>query len=373
MTAPVFVPIYIANTNPFRLVLRDGDDSWQASLEQINNSKYDYVKLHRATKFFDAEIAKPFPLCVGFDGSFILPAVKQYSTLEATLDEFNRIFASILIGGVYIEGVTPSDLSHGEMTMYGYYRHIKTFGGKGELHKALGNRDAGSYESICLHEPHTILASEIESAYTEGAKIIKTVKNLSPSLFISAFTHFIKHQTREALTSAWISIEQTIDHIWQKVVIEDAKKINIQNRRKFLDSQQWTSAHKIELLFQRTIFHSSSYEHLSIARSARNDFIHKGLPPNQIQVENALKALIDLLYIAAKLEQLELQKSHLERYLVAGNFVGSAVAAAEKVDWSQVKAWKEIPTIPGDPKWSGNFEKFEDITLQPIKPGEIDG
>lgn len=371
----VKVPIYIANPSPFRLILRDESDAWKCTIQQINSNSYDYVKLHRASKFFDAEIAKPFPLCVAYDGSFILPAVREYSSLEATLSEFNRIFASILLGGVYIEGVEPQDLSQGEMTEVGYFRHVRSFGGNGVLHQALGNQDAGSSDRIKLIDPPAILASDVESAYLYGDKILKSIGNLSPSLLVTGFTNYINRQTKESLTHSWISIEQLLDHIWHAVVVAESRSGHIHKRRKFLGSQQWTAAHKSELLFQKGVISEEAYGDFSSVRDERNKFIHRGAEPSFESANAALSVLVELLVCACKLGGVDFNRRNLDCYLDKhdSKSPGRHIGKAGEIDWSKVQYWKEIPRIPGEEMWEGDFEEFEDITLQPIDPSSSNG
>lgn len=367
--------VLIANPRPFRLVLRDADDKWSPTIEQINTRDYDYVKLHRATKFFDAEIAAPFPVCVAFDGSFILPAIPAYQTVDGTLDEFNRIFASILLGGIYTESVEPEDLSQGEMTEHGYFRHTITHGGNGELHKALGNKDASSDDAIWLMKPPTVLASELEAAYAIGARVLKVVTNLSTALLITAFTYFLKRQTKESLSHAWICIEQLLDHIWRATVVEEAKDIQIPKRRKFLESQQWSSAHKIELLYQKQVLTDGMYEKLTTCRDARNHFIHRGEAPTHLQAKTALDGLVDLLKHVADEAGVSFKDELVRGYLAppSAGRPRTMVTRAENSDWEGAQYWKAVPFIPGDEKWEGDFEQFDDITLQPIKPHTADG
>lgn len=363
------VPVCIANAKPFRLIIRDPSDAWECSLDQINSNSYNHIKLHRASKFFDAEIAKPFPLCIAYDGSFILPAIKEYSSIEFAVAEFNRIFASILLGGVYIEGIEPRDLSEGYMTSFGYFRHTRTFGGNGVLHQALGNKDAGSGERINLIDPPIILASEIQCAYLHGAKILKSIKNLSPSLLIASFTNHIHKKNKEALIHAWISIEQTLDHIWHALIVNESSGAHIDKRRKFLESQQWTAAHKSELLYQKQFLPEETYRKFSAIRTERNNFIHKGAEPSTQITKSALSVLVDLLECACNFSKTTFNREHLDRYLKTENRANNnrEVGKAQDIDWSKVQYWKEIPTIPGDENWDGDFEIFEDITLQPIK------
>lgn len=70
------VPVIIGNCAPFRLVNRK-TDKWEPTLEQINNRTYDYVKLCRLSMFIDVGI-KPYSIAVSFDGSLILPGLKNF-------------------------------------------------------------------------------------------------------------------------------------------------------------------------------------------------------------------------------------------------------------------------------------------------------
>ena len=120
--------VIIANPKPFRLILRDERDIWECSTEQVNRSTYNYVKLHRATRFIDVNLKRPFTLGLGYDGSLILPLIEDYANPNKALDEFNRVIAACFIGGLYIEAVSPSDLSFGHIANCGYYRHEHPLG-----------------------------------------------------------------------------------------------------------------------------------------------------------------------------------------------------------------------------------------------------
>jgi hypothetical protein len=362
------VPILIANPDPFRLIVRDENDLWEPTLDDINKSTYNYVKLHRASLFFDADLKCGLPACVAFDGSFILPANSDYSTIESSLDEFNRIFASIFLGGLYITSITPSDLSQGTMSIHGYYRHTRTFGSSGALYKSLGNRDAGNSYNINLLNPARIYRDDVTKAYKSGSQTFRNIDNLSPSLFISAFTYYLEFQTREALTNAWICIEQILEYLWSKIMLPDVKSINISGRRKFMESQQWTAAHKIEVLYQSKVLTAETYSKLTNARNSRNKFIHMGAAPTRESARDALYALTELIDAASTKESFNFDKQLLHNYIAEKGDSRhiNGVTKAENVDWSNVSHWKQVMPIPGDKHWVGEFETFEDITLQTL-------
>jgi len=363
-------PIIIANPSPFRLIARGGNDKWCVKIYDINNGTYNYLKLHRSTKGINADIVKPFPLILGFDGSFILPACREYADLDIVLDEFNRIFASILIGGTYIKSVTLAELARGEMSMEGYYRHTVSYGANSELHMSLGNRDGSSNDAMNLLEPEIISWESIDEAYKQGTKVLSAIPNLSPSLFITGFSYYVEHQLRESLSHTWISIEQVIESIWDQVVVNDESLEGIPGRKRQLESQQWSVSHKAEVLLQKQIFSKDIYSNLTLARKERNKFIHKGERPSSEIVRSALLGLCDLLVVAASLREVYFNKENLTKYLkvekesAPQNFM---VAKSEDVDWSKVSYWKLVLPIPGDTQWQGEFESFDDIKLQKLK------
>ena len=93
------VPIIIGNCAPFRLVMRK-EDVWNPTLEQINNRKYDYVKLCRISMFLDIGIA-PYSLAIGFDGSLILPAIEEFRNRDNAVNKLNEVLGVLLLGGIY--------------------------------------------------------------------------------------------------------------------------------------------------------------------------------------------------------------------------------------------------------------------------------
>ncbi|EMO5534263.1 TPA: hypothetical protein L7126_000582 [Klebsiella pneumoniae] len=363
------IPILIANFKPFRLISRDDSDIWNPSLEQINNSTYDYVKLHRASRFFNAHLPKPMPACLGFDGSLIFPFIDEFKNENLVVEEVNRILASIFIGGVYVEAIMPLDVSRGKMNITGYYRHCTTHSSNANFHHAIGECDAGSLASIRLLKPEVISADKIISAYDYGHKVLSKLPTVSPSLFIGAFTYYKQHQLCEALAHAWISIEQMLELVWKKTIVEDTKSVNIHKRRKFIESQQWNSAHKIEMLFQNKYLCEETYSFLSKARFARNDFIHKGLTPSYEETHSALMSLISLVEVSSKINEVDFEWAKIYQNIpnVGINCIPqTSISNKKERNDPDVKYWREVKKIPGDKDWEGQFESYPDITLSAI-------
>ncbi|MGM8890107.1 hypothetical protein ACS8FA_04535 [Psychrobacter sp. 1Y1] len=369
----VNVPILIANFKPFRLISRDESDKWEPSLEEINNSTYNYVKLHRASKFFDAHLPKPIPACFGFDGSLIFPFIEEFKNDDLVVEEVNRILASVFLGGICVESISPLDVSRGQMNETGYYRHSSTHSSNSEFHRAIGECDAGSLASIRLLNPEIIEADKFTTAYNYGHKVLARLPTLSPSLFIGAFTYHKKYQLREALAHAWIGIEQILEFIWKETIVKDAKSINIPKRRKFIDSQQWNSAHKIEMLYQQGFIQEELYSSLSKARFARNHFVHKGITPSYEESHSALMSLIILVEVASKINEVNFHRSNLEQHLPDKSkfcIPQTYVPKERSNEGLNVQYWRTIKVIPGDKGWKGSYESYPDITLSPIKVKE---
>jgi len=361
--------VIIANPKPFRLILRDESDTWECSTEQVNRSTYTYVKLHRATRFIDVNLKEPFTLGLGYDGSLILPLIEDYADPNKALDEFNRVIAACFIGGLYIEAVSPSDLSFGHIASCGYYRHEHPLGDNAELHRAIGEQGAGSFFTIKLYSPPQIMADDFESAYKVGNEVLALVPTLSPTLFTTAFTYYLTRQLRESLTHAWISIEQTVEHLWQEKIVENAKGGSIPKRRKFLESQQWNLAHRVELLFSLGVVDDDLYRHLNSARSERNEFQHTGKTPSQEAVKSALIAISRLLSLIADLKGHEYDERLITRYLDGENRPGSPMATVtnyKNVAEGSASHWRSLIPLPGFNEWEGEIETFDDIQLVKI-------
>lgn len=364
------IPIIIANPRPFRLILRNPEDALGCTADEVNSRSYNWLKLHRSSAFIDVGLPRPYTMALGFDGSFILPAIPAFRTIDATVEEFNRVFACLRLGGLPVDAVQPTDLSQGHMSLHGYFRHTQPIGERGRFHMALGTRGVG-HEAICLVEPPTALTQEIQAAYLEGAPVINALHTLSPTILISAFTFYSALSLRESLVNAWIAIEQLVEVLWKSFVVDPAKSSSVPRRTAFLTSQQWRVAHKLELLFDKGKIEEDVYSLLRDASSARNNLAHRGERPSRETCVGALRALVALIKIAAGAHGVEVKLTHLMDSIESPNSDANprsvyAVTKANEIDSSKASYWRSIQPIPGEERWEGEFESFEDITLIPI-------
>lgn len=361
------IPIVIGNCRPFRIILRD-TDKWNPTLEEINNREYDYVKLNRMSMFIDIGIA-PFSLGVGFDGSLVLPATKDYSSKENAVEKFNQTLGILLLGGIYSESVQPDNVSYGSLFFDGY---IKIHGGSTGLiagfHKSIRSKLVGTMDSISLLDPQSITKEKIEKSYRSGKTIFDKLPNLSPNMILDGTSHYVSNQWSESLIFLWTSIEQLINQIWEKEVVNNKIEDVIEGRTSFLkDFRTWTTSARIETLFQKNIVPINVYKLLNSARKVRNDFIHNGKPLSKEKVDNALSGLFELisLIISDYKSTSELTDT---LNIIQQNQRGELFPKKTVFEKDEVTHWLETPPIPGDTQWGAKeYEIIDELVLKPLK------
>lgn len=360
------VPIIIGNYFPFRLVLRE-IDKWEPSIEDINDRTYDYVKLNRMSTFIDVGIA-PLSLGIGFDGSLVLPASKEFRTREDALEKFNETLGIFLLGGVYSESMLPTDISYGTLTLDGYAKiHGGGSGAASIFHHSIRTKLVGTLEVINLHTPQTISVIDLENAYLEGKKIFQRLTNLTPNMLLNGTSHFVRHLWAESLIFLWTSIEQVINIIWKKEIIDINIGDVVEGRPNFLkDFRTWTSSTRIEVLYQKGLINIEVYKLLNSARKSRNDFIHNGGKLNQEKVKPALDGLFKLISLFITEYK---NSTHLDKTLeiIYRNQRGDLYPKKTVYEKDEVTHWLAVPPIPGDNNWGDKeYEKIEEITLYPL-------
>ena len=366
------VPVIIGNYAPFRLVLRD-TDVWSPTLEDINARNYDYVKLCRLSCFINIGI-EPFSLGVGFDGSIVLPASPDFRTRESALDKFNETLGIILLGGIYSEAVQPTDISFGTLFFDGYLKqHNGGTGHEASFHKAIQTKHVGNLDVISLLEPTTITNTQLEEAYKKGKEYFSKLDKLSPSLLLNGTSNYVKNQWGEGLIFLWTSIEQVVNIIWVKEIIQEEKENEelIEGRNKFLkDFRSWTTSTKIEVLYQKGFLKTKQYKLLNIARKSRNDFVHNGKELTQENVRSALDGLFHIMsLVITSYQNPELLNDTLET--IYKNQRGDLIPKKTRFSKEEVTHWLPVPPLPGDTNWKKKkYEIIEALVLKPMNsPG----
>ena len=361
------VPIIIGNCRPFRIIERE-TDNWNPTLDQINRNDYDYVKLNRMSTFIDIGLA-PFSLGIGFDGSLILPATKDFSSKENSLEKFNQTLGILLLGGIYSESVQPDNISYGSLTLDGY---IKIHGGSSGLiagfHKSIRTKLVGTMDSISLLNPVSISTAEIHKAYKKGKAIFDKIPNLSPNMLLDGTSNYVSNQWSESLIFLWTSIEQLINQIWEKEIVDKEVDGVIEGRKAFLkDFRTWTTSTRIEALFQKGIIPIEVYKLLNLARKTRNDFIHNGKQLNKEKIDNALIGLFELISLIVSDYKSTNNLSETLNVIIR-NQRGELFPKKTRLEKDEVTHWLEIPPLPGDSHWGDKeYEIIDDLLLKPLK------
>lgn len=357
---PEGTPLVMAVSAPLKLIAKDGRDSWKPTLQDINRSTYDYLKLNRASGFIDGNVA-PYMMLVGFDGTLAMPALPEFSQADVALRIFNRVFLEMLLGGVYTEGAAPSDICSGWLFKTGYIRLLSRGSRNTALHSALRDRSASVTDNIVLLDRVPITIAALEKAIQRGRSILSTCEPLSPEIALAGTTHYVAGALAESLTCLWTSIEQVVSRIWRLEVEAKVQADAIPNRSGFLkDYRVWTTSARIELLFQKGLIEAETYRLLNQARKARNEFIHSGAQPDLTEATAALSALFQLLSSCSS----DYKNTHLLDE-TCGQIIARCIRTPRKDERLEPSYWRDIARLPGEPQFKGKYKPF-DLKLKPI-------
>lgn len=358
------ISIITANYCPFRLVLRDGSDSWQPSLEDINSLSYDYVKLHRVSTYMDVGIL-PFGLGICFDGTLLLPIIKQFRDWNKALTIFNKTLGELLLGGLFCEAVSPDNIGYGTLS-YSAYSRIYTFGRGSSLsfHQAARTTHISAIDVIRLWKPETMSVSELHKYLKHGRNLITMLGDEIPKeQILYGATFYVRKQWTESLIHIWTVIERIIEICWQRYII------NINNqpskkRRDFLnDHRTWTVSPKLEVLFQRNLLQKDFYEQIDVVRKARNEFIHRCIPVSAVIAEKAINVLFKLASLCAS-EFKETQLFGNAYEIITTRSESDMYPKSGKIEPTH---FHSLPPIPGDVNWGDKeYEVIDELCLKPL-------
>ncbi|WP_127132512.1 hypothetical protein [Pseudoflavitalea rhizosphaerae] len=361
----ITIPAFIASPLPFRLIKRSTNDNWNPDIDDINKFTYDYVRLHRVSGTIDIGLPKPYTMAVTFDGSFILPAIKKYSDITTAVDEFNNFFGSLLLGGVFTQAVDATFLQRCFVHKNYYFETVhQPLNSFVELKNNFRHKHASVKDNIILMDCESILLHDISIAYLAGRAILQKVTNLSPSFLIKGMSTYINNSFAESLVNNWLSVEQILDNIWQKKVVQDQSPGTIKGRQDFLkDNRTWTTAAKTELFFQKGLINERLYNQISKARKARNNFVHTGTNPSKEEAETAFSLLFFLLsLVVSDFKEQNIFDKLLLKYKkidpIKRNFYDKKPSSF-KIE--AVSYWLNapIPPIPGSNNWDEQLYPYD--------------
>jgi hypothetical protein len=359
----ILIPGILASPEPFRFIKRSEKDIWNPTIHNINQHSYDYVKLHRFTGTIDIGLPDKHTLAVTFDGSFIIPAIPEFKNIHIAVDKFNDFFGRLLLGGVYIQAI---DATYVQKCLVYQNHYFKSFDMANnafvELKNSFRHKHASVKDNIILQNTNYILLKDLIEAFESGSKYFAKIKNLTPSILVKGVSAFINNSFAESLIYNWVSIEQIIDFIWEKELVNLKNKEVVVGRKDFLkDNRTWASSTKIEMFYQKEIIDVKVYNKLSIIRKARNRFIHTGSTPEKDTAEVAYSTLFELISLVDsnykinnKFDSIKKQYENLDP--IKRTFYDKRPSIIENVQY-----WLDapIPDIPGDEKWDSNKYEYE--------------
>jgi len=354
----VRVPLYVAATSPFTLVTFDEEDAPSFTLEQINSLSYDRLKTCRTTTGLDPMLPamNQMAVIVSYTGALLFPRVQSISE-EDTLESANRLLLKMTFGGVDFDAVAPNDIGFGFIFGTGYY--LAGGGAQGPNFStlmALQHKDASSSDAMKLLHPRVKTSSEIHAAVRKGTPVVDDIPEISPSLFLNGLTYFRQGQWASALVFLWSTCESLIGRLWDDHVVPNGA--GIAKRKKFVESNGWQAAQKVEVLFQKDLIGSDLYELLSEARIARNALAHRGMSPKIGECKAALRSAFELVSLIRSNGEKEDEFKPLANRLASAHDPQKAPPSP--------KYWREIPSVPGDEKWEGDYPSHPEIELVPI-------
>lgn len=357
----------MAFINPFSVVVRENEE-WKPTLDEINESSYDYVKLNRTSTAIDIGI-RPLSMIIGFDGSLILPYIKEYADVNKAVNKFNETLGYLLLGGIYVEAISPADISFGYINEYGYSKIVKLGNGQiSSFHFVIRNSCGNPFENIRLMDPNIIKDKDLIIAYRKGQKIFQKLTNISPSVLIQSASYYVSKQYTESLIFSWTTIEKIVNLIWEKEIISKDEG-NICARKTLLkDFRTWTSAVKMDVLFQLHLIPTELYSSLTTTRKTRNNFMHNQNAIKYQHSEVALKSLMQLISLVdSDFKSITLLDDVLDKIVSKTNFDMNSANGEKREIEPQYWMYDRTP-IPGDKEWgTKNFEKIEEIMLKPLK------
>lgn len=354
----VEVSLYVAATSPFTIVTFDEGDEPSFTLDQINGRTYDRVKLCRTTTCLDPMLSAMdgMAVIVSYTGALLFPRMPGVSEAEV-LASANRLLLKLTFGGIDFDAMAPNDLGFGHIYGTGYFlAGGGAIGPNFNTLMALQYQDAGSSDTMKLLHPRVKTAFEIHEAVRIGTPVVDGVPEMSPSLFLNGLTYFRQGQLEPALVFLWSTCESLIGRLWDDHVVP--KGDGIPGRKRFVEGNGWQAAHMVEVLFQMNLINRDIYTQLNRARTARNALAHRGTPTNVDDCKAALHSAFKLVSSVRSGGSTDDQFKHLADRLAS---------AHDPYDGPvNPQYWRELPSVPGDEKWEGDYPRHTEIELVPI-------
>lgn len=355
----VKVPLFVAATSPFTLVIFDQGDEPAFTLDEVNQRTYDRLKLCRTTTALDpmSSAMGRMGVIVSYTGALLFPRISELSE-EDILASANRLLLKLTFGGIDFDALAPNDIGFG--TIYGTGYFLAAGGASGPNFSrlvALQFQDAGSDDTIRLLHPRVCKASEIHAAIQAGSPVVDGLPEVSPSIFLNGLTYFRQRQLAPSLVFLWSTCESLIGRLWDEHVVP--KGAGIPGRKRFVEGNSWQAAHMVEVVFQLGLIDAGLYTQLSRARTARNALAHRAEAPILDDCKAALAGAFRLVSVVRSGGQDREEFKQLADRL--------ASAHEPHTGPLDPQYWRHLPAVPGDDKWEGPYPAHPEIELVPMK------
>lgn len=352
------VPIYVAATSPLTVIKFDEEDNPSFTLEQINKMTYDRLKLCRTTTSLDPMLSAMdrMAVIVAYTGALLFPRLPGVSR-DDVLVSANRLLLKATFGGIDFDALAPNDVGLGFIYGTGYF--LAAGGSEGPNFNtlmALQNQDAGSADAMKLLHPRVISSSDLHLALRAGTPIVDNIPEMSPNLFLNGLTYFRKMELAPALIFLWSICESLIGRLWDDHVVPTGT--GIPGRKRFVEGNSWQAAHMVEVLFQLSCIETDLYIKLNDARTARNALAHRATPPTIDDCKSALLSAFQLVSAVRSSGKIFDEFNDL-----ADRLSSAHDPRAMPLD---PQYWREMPSVPGDEKWEGEYARYPEIELVPV-------
>ena len=358
---PRRVSTMVVYLHPFRLVEAEGQSKWEVTIDDVNKGTWDYIKLHEVAGAIDVGLQSPYNLLVARDGALALPPIPELRTDQKAVEFFNRCLAAFLLGGVYCESVSLDNLEFGSIIDWKFVRvDSNAQASANRFHNLARLRMASPIEAIELLNPRVISLSTLEKAIAIGLSVFNAIPNLSGEFLLKGTTGIARRDWGVALSNLWIVVEQITQHLWDREIIAPAQIGNqIDGRRDQLnDTRTWTTAARLELMYQREILPIDALRFLSLARKARNALSHRGDHPDENAAMAGYRGVQGLLQIALPETKLPLYSLDLADHALSDPF------KPRESKQINPEYWLPIPKLPGEEE----LEREEAKTRPSRKP-----
>ena len=123
-----------------------------------------------------------------------------------------------------------------------------------------------------------------------------TLLQMIESVYVAAH-RFLERRSGEAVVVAWTVCEQLLLVAWSSL-LDDTKSSGRMTgrRRKKLEGRDYTASVMTEMLEINERIDSELYGRIEVARKARNNWVHRTLEPNNLEVSESIRAALDLLH-----------------------------------------------------------------------------